>query len=158
MSRRADKYGLAALIVIGVWVLYYWLRPTPVSSPDAVMLSLDGEPPKPLVDLVPSGDAKKAAPAETKNDETKTVGVPATLPAETNPAPAPAPIPTEYMAQTGDTLTGISQRIYGRAADWVHIYNANRTLLNKPEDLRPGMRLIIPPLNSPKASDAGARP
>lgn len=158
MSRRADKYGLAALIVIGVWVLYYWLRPTPVSTPDAVMLSLDGEPPRPLVDLAPSGEATKAPAVEESRDAPRTVGVPATRPAETMQQPATAPIPTEYMAQAGDTLTGISQRIYGRAADWVHIYNANRTLLNKPEDLRPGMRLIIPPLNSSNATDAGARP
>jgi nucleoid-associated protein YgaU len=158
MSRRTDKYGLAALIVIGVWVLYYWLRPTPMAAPDAVMLSLDGEPPKPLVDLTPSSEAKTSSEIKPDRDAPKTVGVPAAAPEPAESAAPPAPIPTEYMAQAGDTLTGISQRIYGRAADWVHIYNANRTLLNKPEDLRPGMRLIIPPLNPTKATDAGARP
>ncbi|MBX3378893.1 MAG: LysM peptidoglycan-binding domain-containing protein [Phycisphaeraceae bacterium] len=44
----------------------------------------------------------------------------------------------------GDTLTGISQRYYGTIRRVDFILAANRNVLNKPEDLRPGQVLQIP--------------
>ncbi len=44
----------------------------------------------------------------------------------------------------GETLSGISQIYYGTASGWQKIYVANRKLLNSPDRIRPGMRLIIP--------------
>jgi nucleoid-associated protein YgaU len=48
--------------------------------------------------------------------------------------------------RNGDTLYGISKRIYGSGAHWKTIYEANRDQLKNPEQtLQVGMRLNIPP-------------
>ena len=54
--------------------------------------------------------------------------------------------PRTYVVQKGDTLIGISRRYYDTAAKWKVILRANRDVLSKPEELRPDMELIIPPL------------
>jgi LysM repeat protein len=49
-----------------------------------------------------------------------------------------------YIVKSGDTLAKISQRFYGNTSDWVKIYDANRDVLSRPEDLRVGQELKIP--------------
>jgi len=49
-----------------------------------------------------------------------------------------------YTVQKGDTLSGIARKIYGDDALWRTIQTANTHLLQSPEDLQPGMKLMLP--------------
>lgn len=49
-----------------------------------------------------------------------------------------------YVVQSGDTLSGIAHRTLGRSSRFLDIYEANRDVLNSPDDLRPGLTLKIP--------------
>lgn len=49
-----------------------------------------------------------------------------------------------HIVQKGETLSGISQAIYGTARRWPQILEANKARLEAPEKIRPGMYLIIP--------------
>ncbi len=49
-----------------------------------------------------------------------------------------------YVVESGDILGRISQKVYGSAARWRRIYDANRDVLSSPDDLEVGMRLRIP--------------
>lgn len=53
--------------------------------------------------------------------------------------------PGTYIVQPGDTLSGISARFLGSTQRYREIFEANRQLLNSPDDLRPGMELRLPP-------------
>jgi nucleoid-associated protein YgaU len=52
---------------------------------------------------------------------------------------------TEYVVERNDTLGGIAKALYGRATLWPLILDANSHVIKRPDDIRPGMRLIIPP-------------
>ncbi len=67
------------------------------------------------------------------------------LPTEDAPTIDVAAKPVEYIVRSGDTLGEISKTYYGTTALWEIILDANRTLISRPQDLRPGMRLLIPP-------------
>lgn len=64
------------------------------------------------------------------------------------PVPAPevstSPGGKSHTVVRGDTLTGISQKYYGTIRRVDLLLSANRNVLNKPEDLRPGQVLQIP--------------
>lgn len=49
-----------------------------------------------------------------------------------------------YTVQSGDYLGKIAQNVYGDAAKWNVIYEANRNILKNPNDLQPGQILVIP--------------
>lgn len=79
---------------------------------------------------------------------------PTNIQGKPNPALAQAedavPAPTEsttieYVVRSGDTLGGIARTYYNSASKWRIILDANRDLISRPEQLRPGMRLVIPP-------------
>lgn len=48
---------------------------------------------------------------------------------------------------SGSRLTRIAERHYGVKEFWVYIFEANRDLLNSPDDISPGMELKIPKLD-----------
>lgn len=48
-----------------------------------------------------------------------------------------------YTVASGDTLSHIAQRFYGKA-NWQPIFNANRDQLDDPDKIRPGQVLNIP--------------
>ncbi|PWU06359.1 MAG: hypothetical protein C5B43_01850 [Verrucomicrobia bacterium] len=50
----------------------------------------------------------------------------------------------EYTVATGDTLTKISTKMYGSAAQWEMIFKANSDSLRTPNDLKVGQVLKIP--------------
>ena len=50
-----------------------------------------------------------------------------------------------YVVQSGDTLSGISQKLYGSMKHADLIFQANRDRLSSPESLRIGQTLNIPP-------------
>jgi nucleoid-associated protein YgaU len=58
----------------------------------------------------------------------------------------PEKIRTErfYIVREGDNLSAISQLHYGTPNKWQVIFNANRRVIRDPDEIQPGMRLIIP--------------
>ena len=50
-----------------------------------------------------------------------------------------------YTVVKGDTLSGIAKQKYGNARKWPIIYLNNRSLIQDPDLILPGMELIIPP-------------
>jgi len=50
----------------------------------------------------------------------------------------------EYVTETGETLTSIALKVYGQAARWQDIYNANQDRLADPTRLRPYLVLRLP--------------
>ena len=50
------------------------------------------------------------------------------------------------MIDDGSTLSGIARLFYGDATKWAQIYDANRSILKKPDLIRDGMGLTIPKL------------
>ncbi len=93
----------------------------------------------------------------------KKIAIPA-RPERADPA-APAPVDAApaltvapdgkqvYTVQSGDTLSGISKKVYNTARHSDRIFDANRDKLSDPHDLRVGMKLALPDL--PKAAPAG---
>jgi hypothetical protein len=61
------------------------------------------------------------------------------------PAPPQAPVDETYAVQPGDTLIGISLKVYGDRRYWRTIFEANRDLLDDPGRIHPGQVLRIPP-------------
>jgi len=65
---------------------------------------------------------------------------------ETPAAGSSRPTPGQkYTTRRGDTLEKISKRAYGTFDYWGEIWASNLATLNAPEDIAPGMTLIIPP-------------
>lgn len=60
------------------------------------------------------------------------------------PVPSPRQAGKMIRVEKGDTLRKISARSYGTEGRWREIYEANRTLLKKPEDVRVGQMLLVP--------------
>lgn len=95
---------------------------------------------------------------------TETAAAPAPAPAPMQPAYTPAPsnmramdeplTPSRsarstgggrtYVVKKGDTLSEISQRMYGDSTRWRRIWDANRGRVKDPKKLQVGTRLIIP--------------
>jgi len=85
------------------------------------------------------------APATPKTAEALTQAATASLsPSPDRAASAPAPAPVLYEVRMADSLSRISERVYGDASAWERIYAANRDLLTTPDALSPGMSLVIP--------------
>jgi nucleoid-associated protein YgaU len=61
-------------------------------------------------------------------------------------APPPAPVAAErlYEVVSGDTLSKIAQKYYGKASAYMKIFEANRDILSNPDLIKPGQKLRIP--------------
>jgi len=59
-------------------------------------------------------------------------------------APAAGGNTVVYEVRAEDTLSRIAAKVYGDASAWQRIFDANRDVLDGPDDLTLGMRLIIP--------------
>lgn len=53
-----------------------------------------------------------------------------------------------YTVQSGDTLSHIAKRFYGKAEQWQPIFEANRDQLDDPDLIQPGQVLKIPEAES----------
>lgn len=98
----------------------------PLSAPSAAA---------PAVPSAPAPDASPAVPAAP----------PESVASFSPPASPPAP-PGSVTVRNGDTLSSIAARVYGDSSQWQRIYDANRSVLKRPGDLRVGQKLTIPPL------------
>jgi len=56
----------------------------------------------------------------------------------------PATAGGSYTVQSGDTLSAIAERHYGKAARWHEIFEANRDQIDDPDLIRPGQVLRLP--------------
>jgi len=66
-----------------------------------------------------------------------------------------------YQVRGGDTLTSISERVYGHSRGWNAIYDANRMRIGAPDLLSVGQVLSIPepdPTRARAVADASAQP
>lgn len=97
----------------------------------------------------PLKDPRRLRPGEkirVPRDPANIQGKPATaheaLPSEQVPAGS---TPATYTVRSGDTLGEISTAVYGTSQRADDILRANRDQLSKPEDLRPGQVLKLPP-------------
>lgn len=85
-------------------------------------------------------------------DPSNIQGKPVTAAPPTSPSQTPAPSPSapaagerRHTVERGDTLTSISKKYYGTIKKTDVILKANRNVLSRAEDLRPGQTLVIPP-------------
>jgi nucleoid-associated protein YgaU len=66
----------------------------------------------------------------------------------TSPAIEPEPAPTSgartYVVVSGDSLSKIAQKHYGKASSWPRIYEANKGIIKDPNLIYPGQELRIP--------------
>ena len=62
------------------------------------------------------------------------------------PAPKPQNTPTLriHKVVAGDTLSKIARKYYGKAGDYMKIFEANKDKLKDPDKIFPGQDLIIP--------------
>ena len=63
---------------------------------------------------------------------------------EAAPAPKPATEERIYEVVAGDTLGAIAQKYYGRASEYMKIFEANRDILDNPDLIKVGQKLKIP--------------
>jgi nucleoid-associated protein YgaU len=85
------------------------------------------------------------APASSPQTLPKPPAQPVQPPAEEAAPAEPKPEVQIHIVQPGETLSSIAGLYYGRADDWQKILEANFDLLQNPAQIRPGMRLKIPP-------------
>lgn len=90
-------------------------------------------------------DVRSAEPINPKADFSDVQSnIDSTEPLEQATAP-PTPAPMLYTVESGDTLSALAQRHYGRASAWRGIFDANRDVLDDPDRIRPGQVLRLPP-------------
>ena len=65
---------------------------------------------------------------------------------EPEPEPAPEAASEEriYEVVPGDTLGAIAQKYYGKASEYMKIFEANRDILDNPDLIKVGQKLKIP--------------
>jgi LysM repeat protein len=80
------------------------------------------------------GQARRIPPIEVSNNITP-------LPQANTSGASP---PRTYTVQSGDTLNGISRKVYGTTSRWVDIFQANRDRMSSENALRVGQELRIP--------------
>jgi nucleoid-associated protein YgaU len=59
-------------------------------------------------------------------------------------ASEPAAAPQTYVVQAGDSLSAISEKIYGDAKHWTTIFEHNKDKISDPDVIHPGQELVIP--------------
>ena len=93
--------------------------------------------------------AAEEAPAVTEEAAAAVEEPAAEAPVEEQPAaveeaPSEAAAPETYVVQSGDSLSAIALQLYGDAAEYTRIFEANRDKLSDPNLIQPGQELIIP--------------
>lgn len=104
-----------------------------------------------------------------KKEEPAVVAAPAPAPAPVEIAPAviaarPAPAPAVqevggqkiYTIQAGDTLSGISSKVYGTSRHYKKVLEANKDVIDDPNTLQVGVKLVMPDLPAKSAAPNGA--
>ena len=90
------------------------------------------------------------------NTQAAALPTPAAAP---EPAPGPAPVAEAeaaeepageegrtYTVKSGDTLWKIAESMYGSGGKYMKIFEANTSILENPDKIFPGQKLVIPDL------------
>jgi len=56
----------------------------------------------------------------------------------------PAAAVKTYTVVSGDTLSKIAQKFYGKAGEYMKIFEANKNQLSDPDKIQVGQELVIP--------------
>ena len=154
MSTRV-KIAIAAAIVaalVGLIVLDQRsatpVTNAPSATPDPGGVTVENDLPRNVRDTF------SEATRELERAAQNAVGAPPPAPSTAQappprpqPAPAPAPAAETYEVKEGDTLCSIAERAYGDPSKFPLIMKANPSV--KPNALRIGTRLQIPPKQAP---------
>jgi LysM repeat protein len=137
-------------------------RPRPRSSPATSTIPTA---PTPASAPVPQSQSALAstlekiaipAPEVRESEFTTSTPTPTTPPAIEPQAPvivaAPAPEPAKsaesalqnYTVTSGDTLSSIAAKFFGKSTDWPKVYELNRHRIANPDRLQVGMTLQVP--------------
>lgn len=152
MASAPSKLASAAILLLALWIVTYWLTPAPAHN--TLKISFADAPP-PEAAHPPAPDAEQPAPrpepAPVRTAPRARPPAPSSLvdvaPQEIGDrgAPEPGVIPPTfrvYVTQQGDTLQRIASRFYHSTASWRVIAKANPTV--DPNRLGPGIELLIP--------------
>jgi uncharacterized protein YidB (DUF937 family) len=90
------------------------------------------------------GKDKEEKPEAAESSASTSTAAPAGASASPAAEPRPATAMARYTVVSGDTLSKIAQRHYGRADQWPRIFEANRDILKDPDRIFPGQELRIP--------------
>jgi nucleoid-associated protein YgaU len=74
------------------------------------------------------------------------------------PSPRSANVPKVYVVAEGDSLASVAKKAYGeeegnRMVNIQRIFEANRNVLNSPDEIFVGQKLVVPPLPAAGAAD-----
>src|SRR5579859_1065290 len=116
------------------------LKPTALRPGKKILIPAKGE--KPVVDKQEEPVAATPSPAPS--------------PVSADPKPAPpkqdfAGVKT-YTVQPGDTLSGISVKVYNTSRHYQKIYEANKDAIEDPNTLQVGLKLTMPDLPAKSAT------
>jgi len=171
--RRKRTAPLAAVIILGaisslvvlcvVALTTDWIGPAPTQA--AGPAAETDKPVEIIPDLPKRSATPKAAPAPAMSTPVKTVApdpMPVTITEPVSP-PAPAPVQPQvtepqpvvvqaepkptfdtYTVQSGDTLSSIAERFYGKATAWRKLHELNSDRIANPNRLVVGMTLRVP--------------
>lgn len=65
----------------------------------------------------------------------------------------------KYVVKSGDNLSKIAKELYGDSNRWREIFEANKEQIENPNQIRPGLELLIPGLgDDEKEAKAGRLP
>lgn len=93
--------------------------------------------------IIPAKESKTAsAPATTRQPSLLSATTPS--PGAAGARTAASPKVHTHVVVKGDTLFRIALKYYGDGSRYRDVLAANRNVLSKPQDLRPGMKLVIP--------------
>lgn len=144
----AHKIGIAVACLVAVAAIVAWdqttLRksgePMPIATPVTLQTAL---PPV----AAPTATPAPAAPAEPvvcpKDCATEKPATPAPV-----AAPKPAGPEKVYTVAQGDSLYGISVKVFGTPRHYERIYEANRDRIKDPNTLQVGINLRMPDVAS----------
>ncbi len=104
--------------------------------------------------VAPSADAKNKVWDQVKLidksyadlicDISVSQAAPATMTAGASSASSSSQRQRRYTVRPGDTLSKISREYYGDPNQYSRIFDANRSVLEDPNTIRPGQELVIP--------------
>lgn len=157
LKNRPERAASVAQLIRTAEKLFIQQIPGQPFDPDAGTVSLDAGQriaqlqaenarlKRDLEELLRQGRSAGGAPGATFGNfgaATPSAGQPATPGGATTPRLPPGA--RSYTAVAGDTLFGISRKVYGTPSRWEDIQRANPDKLGSGNQVRPGMVLVIP--------------
>ncbi len=85
-----------------------------------------------------------AAPPEPEETPPAEAAAPEAAPAEASAPTAEEHEGRTYTVESGDTLWKIAEQMYGNGSKYMKIFEANTNILENPDRIFPGQKLVIP--------------